>query len=83
MQSMEALIRERDEAIAGQARMLEERWAAMQSMEALIRERDATIIEQRQLIEKRPTTMEAMRALLSAVKASLQHRIGRALRKNR
>ena len=55
----------------------------MQSMEVLIRERDATIIEQRQLIEKRPTTMEAMRALLSAVKASLQHRIGRALRKNR
>ena len=83
MQSMEALIRERDEVIAGQARMLEERWAAMQSMQELIRERDATIIEQRQLIEKRPTTMEAMRALLSAVKASLQHRIGRALRKNR
>ena len=57
MQSMEALIRERDEVIAGQARMLEERWAAMQSMEALIRERDATIIEQRQLIEKRAITI--------------------------
>ena len=83
MQSMEALIRERDEAIAGQARMLEERWAAMQSMEALIRERDEAIIEQRQLLDKRPTTTEAMRVLLSAVRASFQHRVGRALRKHR
>jgi len=83
MQSMEALIRERDEAIAGQARMLEERWASMQSMEALIRERDEAIIEQRKLLEKRPTMTEAMRALLSAVKASLQHRVGRILGKIR
>jgi glycosyltransferase involved in cell wall biosynthesis len=83
MQSMEALVRVRDEAIAGQARILEERWAAMQSMETLIRERDEVIIEQRQLLEKRPTTTEAMRALLSAVKASLQHRVSRVLKKNR
>lgn len=62
--------------------MLEERWVAMQSMEALIRQRDATIIEQRQLLEKRPTMAEAMRALLSAVKASLQHRIRRVLGKS-
>lgn len=83
MRSMEMMIRERDEAIAGQARMLEERWAVMQSMETLIRERDEAIIEQRQLLEKRSTTIEAMRALLSAVKASLRHRVGRALGKNR
>ena len=53
MQSMEALIRERDEAIAGQARMLEERWAAMQSMEALIRERDEAIAGQARMLEER------------------------------
>ncbi len=56
---------------------------AMQSMEALIRERDEAIIEQRKLLEKRPTMTEAMRALLSAVKASLQHRVGRVLGKIR
>lgn len=83
MQSMEALIRERDEAIAGQARMLEERWAVMQSMDALIRERDEAIFEQRQLLEKRPTTTEAMRMLLSAVRASFQHRVSRFLGKHR
>jgi len=81
MQSMEALIRERDEAISGQARMLEERWSAMQSMEALIRERDEAIIEQQKLLEKRPTVTEAMRVLLSAVRASFQHRVGRVLGK--
>lgn len=79
MQSMEAAIRSRDESIAGQARMLEERWSVMQSMESLIRERDEAISEQRKLLEKRPTTTEAMHALLSAVKASFQHRIGRGL----
>jgi hypothetical protein len=63
--------------------MLEERWAAMQSMEALIRERDEAIVEQRHLLEKRPTVSEAMRALRSAVKVSLQHRVGRFLGKNR
>ncbi|MEG7070032.1 hypothetical protein V2A07_31235, partial [Pseudomonas aeruginosa] len=74
-------IRERDEAISGQARMLEERWSAMQSMEALIRERDEAIIEQQKLLEKRPTVTEAMRVLLSAVRASFQHRVGRVLGK--
>jgi SAM-dependent methyltransferase len=81
MQSMEALIRERDEAISEQARMLEERWSAMQSMEALIRERDEAISEQQELLEKRPTVTEAMRVLLSAVRASFQHRVGRFLGK--
>ena len=81
MQSMEAMIRERDEAIAGQARMLDERWLAMQSMEATIRERDEAIIEQRQLLEKRPTVTEAMRVLLSAVRVSFHHRVRRVLGK--
>jgi hypothetical protein len=83
MQSMEALIRERDKAIAEQARTLEVRLSAMQSMDGMIRERDEAIIALRQLLEKRPSTAEAMRALLSAIKASLQHRVGRVLGKNR
>ena len=64
MQSMEALIREQDEAIAGQARMLEERWTAMQSMEALIRERDEAIAGQARMLEERWTTVQSMEALI-------------------
>ena len=75
MQSMEAMIRERDEAISGQARMLDERWSAMQSMEAMIRERDEAIAEQRLLLEKRSTTLEAARALFLAARSSLFYRL--------
>ena len=57
--------------------------AAMQSMEAMIRERDVVIIEQRQLLDKRPTVTDAVRVMFSAVRASLQYRVGRALRKER
>jgi len=64
MQSMEALIRERDEAISGQARMLEERWSAMQSMEALIRERDEAIAGQTQMLEERWSAIQSMEALI-------------------
>jgi 2-polyprenyl-3-methyl-5-hydroxy-6-metoxy-1,4-benzoquinol methylase len=39
----ERLVRERDDVILAQARMLEERWAIMQSMESMIRERDEQI----------------------------------------
>ena len=45
MQSMEAMIRDKDQALAGQRQMLEERWSAMQSMEAMILERDQIISE--------------------------------------
>jgi len=64
MQSMEALIRERDEAISGQARMLEERWWAIQSMEALIRERDEAIAGQTQMLEERWSAIQSMEALI-------------------
>jgi ubiquinone/menaquinone biosynthesis C-methylase UbiE len=64
MQSMEAMIRERGEAIAGQARMLEERWSAMQSMEALIRERDEAIAGQARMLEERWSAMQSMEALI-------------------
>ncbi|EPH6984415.1 class I SAM-dependent methyltransferase [Pseudomonas aeruginosa] len=64
MQSMEALIRERDEAISGQARMLEERWSAMQSLEALIRERDEAISGQARMLEERWSAMQSMEALI-------------------
>jgi SAM-dependent methyltransferase len=97
MQSMEIMIRDRDEVIAAQARMVEDRdevIAAQARMvderdttiierDTTIIERDTTIIEQQYLIKKLLTTMGAMRALLSAIKASLQDRIDRALGKNR
>jgi 2-polyprenyl-3-methyl-5-hydroxy-6-metoxy-1,4-benzoquinol methylase/tetratricopeptide (TPR) repeat protein len=64
MQSMEGQIRERDEAIAGQARMLEERWSAMQSMEGQIRERDEAIAGQARMLEERWLAMQSMEALI-------------------
>ncbi|MNJ36389.1 hypothetical protein D3C77_311750 [compost metagenome] len=84
MQSMEAMIRDRDEVITGQARMLEERWSILQSMEAMIRDRDETSAEPKVfLVKQDPTTKQALRELLSAVKASLRHRIDQVLGKNR
>jgi SAM-dependent methyltransferase len=64
MQSMEVMIRQRDEAIAGQARMLEERWAAMQSMEGLIRQRDEAIAGQARMLEERWAAMQSMEGLI-------------------
>jgi len=43
MQSMEALIRDRDEANTGQAEMLEKRWAIMQSMDSKIQQQNQRI----------------------------------------
>jgi septal ring factor EnvC (AmiA/AmiB activator) len=81
---MEAIIRERDETIAAQARLMkgwrrlalrpsdlqsdiaaqarliEERWAAMQRMEAIIRERDETIAAQARMVEERWAAMQRM-----------------------
>jgi hypothetical protein len=45
MQSMEALIRQRDEACAAQGRMLDERWNAIQEMGRFIGDRDRRIQE--------------------------------------
>ena len=64
MQSMEALVRGRDEAIAEQGRMLEERWLTMQSMEALIRGRDEAIAEQERMLEERWLTMQSMEVMI-------------------
>jgi 2-polyprenyl-3-methyl-5-hydroxy-6-metoxy-1,4-benzoquinol methylase len=64
MQSMEAMIRERDDAISGQSRMLEERWSAMQSMEAMIRERDDAISGQARMLEERWAAMQSMEGLI-------------------
>ncbi|MFN3294642.1 MAG: hypothetical protein ACK414_14525, partial [Gemmobacter sp.] len=57
-------LRARAEAIAGQARMLEERWSAMQSMEALIRERDEAISGQARMLEERWSAMQSMEAMI-------------------
>jgi ubiquinone/menaquinone biosynthesis C-methylase UbiE len=64
MESMESMIRERDEAISGQAQMLEERWSAMESMESMIRERDEAISGQAQMLEERWSAMESMESMI-------------------
>jgi len=83
MQSMETMIRERDEAIDAQARMLEERWLVMQSMEAMIRERDDAIIELQSSLEKESTSSQPKDELQSIVKRSLLDRIVQLLEKRR
>ena len=56
----ENMVRERDEVIASQTQVLEERWNAMQSMEAMVRERDEVIASQTQVLEKRWNTMQSI-----------------------
>lgn len=80
MQSMEAMIRDRDEVIASQARMLQERWPIKQSLKAMIR--DKVIAKRNYLFRKQLTTKKAIRAILSAAKASLQRRLARTFGKN-
>lgn len=53
-------ILEREYAIAAQATLIEERWAAMQRMEAMIRDRDETIAAQAQMVEERWAAMQQM-----------------------
>jgi hypothetical protein len=77
MQSMEAMIRERGEAIAGQGRMLEERWVAIKSMKEAGRDLASITPEERYVSEKCHTVKQAARILFSAVHASLHHRLYR------
>jgi 4-hydroxy-L-threonine phosphate dehydrogenase PdxA len=76
---METVIRDHEEVITGQTHMLEERWSTMQSMEAMVRDRDLKL----SLAKQHITTKQALRELLSAVKASIRHRINQVLGKNR
>ncbi len=64
IKSMESMIRDRDEVIAGQARMLEERWTAIQSMESMIRDRDEVIAGQARMLEERWTAMQSMESMI-------------------
>jgi hypothetical protein len=52
------VIAERDEALAAQARLLEERWVLVQDLEKRIGERDETIASQAKMIEERWSIME-------------------------
>ena len=59
-QRAENMIRQRDEAMAAQAKLLEERWAVMQSMEEQIHQRDQAIAAQAQILEARWAVMQSM-----------------------
>jgi archaellum component FlaC len=65
MQGMERLIAERDEANKGQAKLIEERWAAMQGMEGAIAERDEAIAGQAKLLEERWSAMRGMEGAIA------------------
>lgn len=60
MQSMESMIRQRDESVVAQGRLLGERWVAMQSMEEMIKLRDDAISGQGTLLEERWAALRSM-----------------------
>ena len=64
MQSVETMVRERDELIASQGRVLEERSSIMQSMDAMVRERDELIASQGRVLEERSSIMQSMDAMV-------------------
>ncbi|MEB3197416.1 MAG: class I SAM-dependent methyltransferase [Candidatus Sericytochromatia bacterium] len=74
MQRMEAMIQDRDAAIASQARLLEERWGVMQRMEAMIQDRDGAIASQARLLEERWAIMQQLEALIQERDAALAAR---------
>ncbi|MDA8987512.1 methyltransferase domain-containing protein [Planktomarina temperata] len=55
----------RDDSIAAQATMLEERASAMQEMEAMISKRDDSIAAQATMLEERASAMQEMEAMIS------------------
>jgi hypothetical protein len=60
----ESAVRDRDEAIVAQVRMLGERWEIMQSMESMIREKDEAIAAQARMLEERWTVMQSMESMI-------------------
>jgi len=54
----------RDEAIATQSRMLEDRWRIIQSIEAMIREKDESIEAQSRMLEERWAIMQSMESMI-------------------
>lgn len=59
----EAMINERDQAIAGQAKMLEDRWSAIQSMEVMLNERNKVFAAQTRLLEDSMLEIESMKII--------------------
>jgi 2-polyprenyl-3-methyl-5-hydroxy-6-metoxy-1,4-benzoquinol methylase len=60
----EIAVRERDEAIIEQARLLEERWAIINLSEAMIRARDEAITAQARMLEERWKVMQSMETMI-------------------
>jgi SAM-dependent methyltransferase len=60
----ESALIKRDKSLETQARMLEERWAAMQSMDAMVHERDEAIARQARMLEERWAAMQSMDAMV-------------------
>jgi ubiquinone/menaquinone biosynthesis C-methylase UbiE len=75
VQSMDTMVRDRDETIASQASVVEKRWDIIQLM-------DARINELQQLIHKQSTALGALVILFSAIKTSLIDRFVRTKEKN-
>ena len=65
------MVRERDGAIAGQGKMLEERWAALQAAEAMVRERDGAIAGQGKMLEERWAALQAAEAMVGERDAAI------------
>jgi SAM-dependent methyltransferase/transcription elongation GreA/GreB family factor len=75
VRSMEAMIRERDAAIASQAHLLEERLAIIQSLEAGIRERDEAIADQARLIEEHLSIIKSMEVTIRARDGAITEKV--------
>ena len=63
-ENWKGMIRERDEAIAAQEKMLDERWEIMQSMEVMILKRDEAIIASNETIAASNETIAAQTKIL-------------------
>jgi predicted O-methyltransferase YrrM len=71
MQRMDAMVADRDAALASQARLLEERWEVMQRMDAMIADRDAALASQARLLEERGALLKQLEAALADRDAAL------------
>ena len=64
IEQQSAMIKERDEAIAAQAKMLDERFAAIEQQSAMIKERDEAIAAQAKMLDERFAAIEQQSTMI-------------------
>lgn len=64
IQTMDAMVRDRDRALAAQAELLSDRWDTIQSMEFMIAERDKAMASQAMMIAERDKAIASQTAMI-------------------